>query len=107
MPQRVHKMVERHPSDEVQGDDSWVEISRPTEADIRKQRKASVGGKDSVDIGFDILREHVIAWNWVDDDGLPFPQPSDDPTVISRLSDYELNFLLKFFHEPSAETLKN
>lgn len=107
MPQRVHKMVERLPSDPVQGDDSWVEMRRPAEDDIRKYRIARTGGQSNEDLGFEALRDLVIAWNWVDDKGQPLPQPTDDPTVFKRLTDYELVFLLEFVQGPSEETLKN
>jgi len=107
MPQRVHKMVERHPSDEVQGEDSWVEIRRPVEDDMRKYRVSATGGKTNEEIGFAALRDFIFDWNWVDDSGAPLPKPADDPDVIGRLTDYELMFLMKFFQEPTAETVKN
>jgi len=48
---------------------------------------------DPVEEGLELLKQHVIEWNWVDDEGEPLPQPKDDPEVIYQMTDDETKFL--------------
>ena len=47
-----------------------------------------------LDYGLEKLRLHVIAWNWVDDDGNPLPDPKENPEVFDELTDDEVTFLI-------------
>ena len=31
------------------------------------------------------LQDRIVAWNWTDDRGRPYPQPEEDPNVFHRL----------------------
>jgi len=88
------RRVRRHASNDVQGEGSWVIVAALTVAEMREFRKrAEEKGFDAFELGVDVLRTHVYEWNWVDDDGKPFPQPKDDPSVIDLLTDEEVEFL--------------
>ena len=40
-----------------------------------------------------VLRHRVLAWNWTDDAGDPYPQPRDEPGVFEQLSIQEMYYL--------------
>jgi hypothetical protein len=55
-----------------------------------------------------LLVENVLQWNWVDFDGKPLPLPKDDPDVIARLTDEEVEFLAKTINgQRGAAEIKN
>lgn len=87
--QRIHK----YPSKEIQGEDSWVTCSLLTVRDQRMAKQAITAGKDPAEVGVEIILEHVLEWNWVDDDGNPMPQLKDDPEYIENMTDAEITFL--------------
>lgn len=123
--------VKKYSSESVQGDDSWVELRRTTLAEgmelRRAQRRASrlavrsavaesvADADDAEDLAEaaaeaelrKFLGQRVAAWNWVDDDGNPLPQPSEDVTVVDRLTDNEVAFLTECLRGPSAADTKS
>ena len=102
MPKR--RRVRRHASNEVQGEGSWAIVAALTVAEMRDFRKrADEEGFDAFELGVEVLKTHVYEWNWVDDDGEPFPQPKDDPSVIDLLTDDEVEFLSAHIQGSEAE----
>jgi hypothetical protein len=92
MPQR--KNVRRIPSPGVQGDDSWIEVSRLTVGEARDADRFRTDGEgDSFHAVLELYQKHVVGWNWVDDDGEPLPLPGDDPGVVEALTDLEFSFV--------------
>lgn len=95
MPKR--KKTIRFPSDEVQGEGSWVLVTLPTVEEMRKIRKtyreAEEAEKDTFEIGVELLKRYVKEWNWVMEDDSAMPQPREDPTVIEKLTNPESGFL--------------
>ncbi len=92
MPKRQN--IRRFPSEAVQGEGSWVEVSRLTVGEAREaDRLRNDPGVDSFEAVSGIYQNHVRAWNWVDDDGKPLPLPKDDPGVVDKLTDQEFAFL--------------
>ena len=89
MPQRQN--TKRVKSDEVQGEDSWVEVRRLTYGEIVTMRASS--GGDRLEQSAAVVTAIVINWNWVDDAGTPLPLPSVDPSVINQLTDAEIAFI--------------
>ncbi len=114
--QRIQKFL----STKVQGEDSWVKVSPLTVAEMRlnreKRQEADKTAKewlkavklaegenqepperpeplDFFELGLDTLRQHVVEWNWVDDDGTPLPQMPEHPEVVELLTDTEVGFL--------------
>jgi hypothetical protein len=58
---------------------------------------------------YGVIRQ-VSAWNWVDADGEPLPQPAESPRVVERLTDPEVVCLMRaVYGEPKSdeENLKN
>ena len=41
----------------------------------------------------DLVKKNFVEWNWVDDDGNPFDNPSQNSEVLDRLSADEVEFL--------------
>ena len=37
--------------------------------------------------------DHILDWNWVDENDDPLPLPKDDPSVIDKLYNSEITFL--------------
>lgn len=93
----------------IQGDDAWVRIKR-IQVGQWLQLQEDGGSRSLAEAtrrGLEILRDHVLEWNWVDDDGNPLPQPKDDPDVINRLTDEEALALINIIQGPTPERLKN
>ena len=42
-----------------------------------------------------ILGRQVAAWNWTDDSDQPLTLPRDDPSVLERLTDEEMGWLVE------------
>jgi len=113
MPKR--KVVRRIKSEEVQGEDSWVDMRRPKGRDIKDAvRKQDAQGEDagnlkSYENSQELLRAHVLSWNWVDDDGAPLAQPQAESEVnvdvFDELTDEEVKFLSE--HLTENENSKN
>ena len=106
MPQRMS--IKRFESPEIQGDDSWIEVSRLTVGEARIINEQQ--GKDDLDSFEAVLplyRKHITNWNWVDDDGEPLPLPEDDPDVIDRLTDREFAFVAECLSGGSEDEQKN
>ena len=97
MPERKYKTKKRVECAEVQGDDSYCEMSSL----LVEHAKVLFGdaGLDmsksiTFDQGLELLKSMVISWNWVDDDGQPLPQVKDDPEIVHRLPVEEMQFLV-------------
>jgi hypothetical protein len=106
MPQR--KSIRRFPSIEVQGEDSWVEVSRLTVGEARIINEQQ--GKDNLDSFEAVLplyQKHIIDWNWVDDDGKQLSLPKDEPGVVDQLTDQEFAFIANCLSGGDEETQKN
>lgn len=106
--------------DEVQGEDSWVKLrvltyveQRDMLKEARKRRKKrreerrvdveEFGDDDNLyDLGLapedmdEILSkyvDHIVEWNWVDDDDKPLPQPGTVENPLTLLNTVEIAFL--------------
>lgn len=96
--------VIKYETDLVQGEGSYVVLSALKVREIRALRqkgkeaeKAEEAGEDTDDAAFEgglkILSEHVVDWNWVDDEEKDLPLPKDDPDIIDDLTNDETEFL--------------
>jgi len=96
MPSRKFKKSTKHNTTEVQGKGSWVEMLTPTYEDI----ELAMNGQDAqtpksqMEMSKALLDRLVVAWNWVDDNDEPLPQPNEDPQVIKELPIQETLFLV-------------
>lgn len=97
MPKRQN--VKTIDSSAVQGEGSYVVIKRMTYGEARAARdlaRRAEKDKDEdavADAGQDMIANHLMTWNWVDDEGNPLPLPRDDRGVFDRLTDEEVLFL--------------
>lgn len=81
-------------SDAIQGEGSYVVITRLSVGDVkalRMQRKDS--DIDPYEANLSLIASHVLEWNWVDYDGNPLPNPQENPEVVDTLSQDEADFL--------------
>jgi len=93
MPKR--QSVQRHFSDEVQGEGSWVILAAVKVREIRVLRKLGDNPKfDEFEGGIKLLTKHIVDWNWVDDEGEPLPKPRETADVIDELTNGETEFLV-------------
>jgi len=122
MPKR--KNTKQIPSPELQGEDSWIEMKAPKVGDmktyrkcigglIKKQHKLQASDKmqtpEMIDVltaieaaGHDFILEHIVAWNWVDDDDKPLPQPHEEG-AIDLLEVLERDWLLRQFQANESQ----
>jgi hypothetical protein len=85
-------------SEQVQGEGSWVEVREIKYGEYKRARKlAADGGGEELDD--QMIRDHVAAWNWVDDADQELPLPSADPAVIDDLTVLEKGFLITAIFE--------
>lgn len=115
----VRTSIKQYPTPAAQGEDSWVRLKRPTVEQMNRVRGAvkSQNGMSeedknsaSTDMVLQIIRENLIEWNWVDDDGEPLPSPQEHPEVLDKVTDLELKCLADLFNaqqEAEAEQRKN
>ena len=103
MPKRLN--TKRVACDEVQGDDSFVVLRRPTygEAMAALRAQDSDSAEQREQVGRALLAGRVVEWNWVDDDGQLLPLPSTDLQVIERLTDQEVEFLFRSLSSAAVE----
>jgi len=106
MPKR--KSTIRANSESVQGEDSFVVLRRLTVGEMKNSMSApdDETGMTSFQRSLKMYHDHVVAWNWVDDDDVPLPQLADDPELVDRLTDAEVLFLARAL-AGAEEELKN
>ncbi len=92
-------------SDEVQGKGSWVLVSALTVKEARTMRKqAEDENFDSFGSGLDLVKAHVLDWNWVDDEDESMPSPRTEPDIVDELTIEEAEFLANALLGEDAET---
>lgn len=86
--------VRTHKTDEIQGEGSFVMTTSVKVKEIRAARAAAdAEDSDGFEDGLRMLSDHIVDWDWVDDDGKDLPTPKDDPDVIGELTNEEAEFL--------------
>jgi len=104
MPKRL--CTHTYESTAVQGEDSFVIITSMKIKEIRAAR--SDKDKNMFEFGLQVIQEHVLDWNWVDEADEPLPSPRDEPDVVYELTDDEVQFLADLFINGGTEVeLKN
>ena len=99
MPQRRRLVKVETP--ELQGDDSWVMIRKVSGHDgiklmqLRQRITGADPSDDSVVIEMvqetcNVMLEHLVDWNWVDDDGNPLPKPIEIDDLMDLLTYEEI-----------------
>lgn len=92
MPERQNRRRVSSPA--VQGEDSWIEITRLTMKEAREiEAKKDDPDVDAYTEVAKIFQRYIVGWNWVNDDGVPLPLPKDNIDVIGDLTDQEFEFI--------------
>lgn len=83
------------PSEKVQGKGSYVKVRSLLWGDAKRIRRELKDADEDEQMAANdqLLIDHIVEWDWVDEHDQPMPIPKDDPTVIDRLSAQEVNFL--------------
>ena len=88
----MRQSVVKLDSKAVQGKDTWVKVSKMTVGEIMDiDARSEEEGKIQYSVG--MLKEHVLEWNWTDEEGNLLPQPKDDPSQLESLTQDEFQFL--------------
>jgi len=106
MPQKITEKVE---STEVQGEGTYIVVRKLTHGEAKafdREFAKNAAAKNVAPLE-DLIIEHLIEWNWSDAEGVPLPLPREDPTVLDRLLEPELLFLLDVMTRVSGATAKN
>jgi hypothetical protein len=90
-------------SERVQGEGSWVEVKEIRYGEYKAARKMAAEGSAGDDLDDQIIRDHVAAWNWVDDADQELPLPSVQPAVIDDLTVQEKGFLITAIFQVESE----
>ena len=88
------RVTYRAKSPEIQGEGSWVELSFITRGEAKDAK-----GEEWAD---EMLKNHVIAWNWVDKDGNEM-----DVANLDTLFQHEREFIIGKLFNPDKEEIKN
>lgn len=108
MPARQN--VKQVPSDEVQGEGSWIKVRPYTVAQHNRRaallRRAQAAETDAETQAIEaelwsLFAEVVVAWDWVDDEGKPLPSPSL-PSTYELLTMPELMWLGQALQDAST-----
>jgi len=95
-------------TESVQGEGSFVKLRHITVSEGRDQRNAEKEeGFDAFEYNIKVLADHIVSWNWVDEDDMPLPLPKDDESVIGRLTDAEIEVLVNALGGEEEEEAKN
>ncbi len=95
----MRKRTYRVDSEQVQGKGSWVELVQMPHGEC--QRFATLN-RDDPEIDT-LVRRHIAAWNWTDDEGEELPTPA----VVEDLSELERSFLINALLYPLSHLAKN
>jgi len=101
----MRKSVVKLDSNKVQGVGTWVKVSKMTVGEIMDVDTLSEE-EGKIQYSTRMLKEHVMEWNWTDDEGKPLPQPKDDPAQLENLTQDEFQFLCEVVVSGGTE-LKN
>lgn len=99
------RSIRRVASDVVQGEGSWVEVKEIKWGEYKAARRIATEGKGGEELDDQIIRDHVAAWNWVDDADQELPLPSVQSSVVDDLTVQEKGFLISAIFE--VEQAKN
>ncbi|MFA5377703.1 MAG: hypothetical protein WC455_18275 [Dehalococcoidia bacterium] len=94
MPKR--NSIRVHKSDDLQGEDSWVKVKSAEWGKSKALRTAikELDDDDATKLTEQLILEHFVGWNWVDDDGNPLPSLKEHPELFDTfLSNDEVTFL--------------
>ena len=92
MPERKNKV--RLETSEVQGKDSYVDLTLPTVGEVESVLEVEGKSLDAFQQSSVTVAAHIVGWNWVDDDGNQLPLPRDEPGIMKILTAEEFKVLV-------------
>lgn len=93
--------TKRVDSEAVQGDGSYIVLRRLKVGVWQRIKKKTAEPKaNNFTIDLETIQEHVIEWDWVDDDGKPLPLPGDVSVDDLDLTIEEKSFLIGAIFAP-------
>jgi len=92
-----------------------IRLENAKEKPSKKIEKLTDAEQSLVDEGVDeqydssvrYFADHILEWNWADEDENPLPLPKDDPAVVDGLTNEEANFLGQSLAGGSEDERKN
>ncbi len=101
----ARKKAKKYPSDEVQGEGTWVEMRRPKIGQLKRLMKLQTeeGNLEAFDGATDLLGELIIDWNWTDDDDKPLAKPGNGVSLDDLATDDEIFFLSNLIGEEAQK----
>ena len=102
-------LIERVDSASVQGEGSYVVLKKMTHGEVKAfNREMAAAAKSENEMPLQIIMlTQVVEWNWSDAEGVAFPLPKDDPSLLERLTEAELLFLTQSIMGISSAKSKN
>lgn len=111
MAERKFKKVRRVESDKVQGEGSYIDIRSFPWQELKAMGFDNIDLEgatlEAADLAFEIAKKALVGWNWVDDEGKPLPDPTENG-VFDNLPSQEQTFIVSVMNigvEP--EKIKN
>ena len=100
--------VRRFDTEEVQGEGSFVVLSSLKVKEVRRLHKLTDVKEgeeepDAFEEGVKMLANHIVDWDWVDDDGNPLPKPKGKISVIDMLTNEESEFISDLLVQANAK----
>ena len=92
--------------DAVQGEGSYITLRLMTRGEGKafRARAKDLSPDEIQALNDQVMADHLVDWNWVDDEGKRLPLPSEDPAVMDLLNTAEVEFLWESFNEyPNAK----
>lgn len=99
----------RVPSEEVQGEGTWVEVLSLKYGEskaLQREVAAATSDAEKALISERLIQRHILAWNWTDDEGTPLLPPKQKPEVVDELTADEMVFLANCL-KPNVERGKS
>jgi hypothetical protein len=92
MPRKPNRQVD---SAKVQGEGTYVVFRRLLWGEFqelsRRQEAKEITGEQ---YSSELIARQLADWNWTDESGVTLPVPQTDPSVLERLTDEEVGWLI-------------
>lgn len=95
----------------TQGEGSKIVFLSPTVGEQKHQQKLLKAETESPEvqekIANDYMANHMLDWNWKDDEDKPLPKPHGNPDVFDLITGDEIQFIARSLAGLSEEDVAN